>query len=765
MFVTALCCLTFELVLARLADYHLGADNAFLALPIAFLGLALGSLHMHLRPVSVSSFRLTRELALLAGLCVGGLLFAFVFFSWIMPVTSTIGMMERLDYLAQKTAIFIVLMSAPFYSFGRVLTGVYQLRREDVGAIYAADFTGAALACAVTPLAFHFGGLPTVVLVLIVLSFVPLLLAGTSGSRRAMIAVLAGLTAIVSVRLIEWADDTVSYAEYRASDVRYEELERAWNEHSRVALLKRTKILEDGSDGRSFFGIVHNNSRSNVRVVPYEGPREARRPKAFEGMEAAWVLGRAPENILVMFAGTGAQMVRLNDLASGEATVTGVELNALVEKIGRQSEAIAHMRLNEFLALEHINLVIDEGRHFLATRPEGTKYDLIYIGCNAATTAITGHSRKYLDTVEAYERYLELLTNDGLLVFDHQPLERRLQNLRAVFEKRGITEFENKVIVVDSVESNDDLIVAPGGFSAEELARAETFTRGRYKRQWRRQLRYMPGEGRPRNEKYRELIEGARGEEATDDRPFVRNLEVDGYSLIPAPGQKKTVDWYISWIKITTVLVLAIVAAFFIVVASLKRDSRAPLPVLLYLLMTGFCFMLCEVALMAKLELFLAEPLLSMAAVLSLFLLTSGLGSWLYPRVAHLCDTRWLALLAAAIAPLCLLILDALVEHALGLNVTLKLLLSAVAIAPLGMVLGLFFPHIITCLLANNREQTVSISYGISTLSSVVGSAYALTAMINLGFSALIYQATAVYIALCVFAVIYHALGGRWLSR
>ena len=38
-FATALCCLMFEIVLARLVDYHLGAENAYLALPIAFLGL------------------------------------------------------------------------------------------------------------------------------------------------------------------------------------------------------------------------------------------------------------------------------------------------------------------------------------------------------------------------------------------------------------------------------------------------------------------------------------------------------------------------------------------------------------------------------------------------------------------------------------------------------------------------------------------------------------------------------------------------------
>ena len=79
----------------------------------------------------------------------GGLLFSFVFFSWVMPVTATNATMAQIDYLAKKTAVFVVVMILPFYSFGRLLTTIYQLRREDIGSIYAADLLGAALACAI----------------------------------------------------------------------------------------------------------------------------------------------------------------------------------------------------------------------------------------------------------------------------------------------------------------------------------------------------------------------------------------------------------------------------------------------------------------------------------------------------------------------------------------------------------------------------------------------------------------------------------------
>jgi hypothetical protein len=758
-FATALCCLMFELVLARLVDFHLGADNAYLALPIAFLGLALGSLYVHFRPATLARFDLRRELIILAVLCVGGLLFAFVFFSWFMPVTSTMVIAKQLDYLAKKTAVFVVVMVLPFFSFGRILTSMYQLRREEIGSIYAADLLGAALACALTPIAFHFGGLPTVIIVLIVLSFGPLLLASPDPKSRMIVAGVGLVVAIGSERLIAYADSTVSYDNWGTA-AKYEEIDRGWNEHSRVALVKR-KALKEGAP--STYSIIHNNSRSNVHVWGYNN--RDRNASMLRGMEAPWILGREPKNILVMFAGTGAEMITFDEFSHRKATITGVELNGLVEKLGRGSEVLANYRIGEFLDQERINLVIDEGRHFLTTRPEGTKYDFIYLGSNAATTAVTGHTTKYLDTVEAYNTYLDLLAPGGIMVFDHQPLLKRIYNLRHVFEQRGIENFEDRVLIVDDPErSDDDMILSPDGFTEEEIAAAIAASKGGKNKKAKRRILYLNRPGL-KSGTYKAAVEGEPGETFVDDRPFMKSLEIDKYELVPPETSKQTLNWYITWIKITTVILLSGIAVLFIGVAALKRDARAPIPVLLYLVITGFCFMLCEVAIMAKLELFLTQPLLSMAAVLSLFLLTSGIGSSIYPKVKRLHDTRVLAGLAAVAVVVVMLLLDWMVGHLLHLPVALKLVLATLATAPLGTVLGLFYPHMVSCLVDQDRAQTVSISYGLSTLSSVVGSAYALAAMINIGFNALLKQAVMGYAVLLVLAVVYSLAGGKWLSR
>src|SRR5690606_18993830 len=262
---------------------------------------------------------------------------AFVFFSWVMPATPSVS--EQISYMGKKTVIFVAVMVMPFFWFGRILTSIYQLRREEIGSIYAADLLGAALACALTPIAFAFGGMTTVSVVLIVLSVVPLVLAVDTPRARAIAGVIAVLVAVGSERLIAWADRTVSYEEWDI-EADQEELERAWNEHSRVALIKRTpKNIEPGKEVKPSYKIIHNNARSNVHVYPYRDRHV--RPRELTGKSAPWLLGRAPEQILVMFAGTGAEMVTFDEFADGKARITGVELNGLCSEIGRENEELS----------------------------------------------------------------------------------------------------------------------------------------------------------------------------------------------------------------------------------------------------------------------------------------------------------------------------------------------------------------------------------------------------------------------------------------
>ena len=755
---TALATLMFELVASRLADFHLGAGNAYLAIPVTFLGLALGSLHVHVRPRLVERFRPFTALAVLAATCFAAMLLAFVVFGKYLPVVSALQMTHHRLYLLYKTLAFIGLLLAPFYYFGRILTIAYQTNRKDIGAIYSADFWGAALACAVTPLLFHFGGLPNVSLVLLALICVPVVVFFKGKHlHRLGIGLLLVAACVMGSRVITIMDSSLDYSRYNSM---YEstEITHAWNEHSRVAVLSR----RSKNSSQPHYRIVHDNSRSNVHVWAYQPKRVGRRPTALDALEVPVTLRRPTANALVVFAGCGAEMVALNELLGGKTRVTGIELNRLVRDLAVETPKLRNYRLQEFYELPQIDLVIDEGRHFLSTTDE--KYDLIFVGSNAATGVwLTGHSRKYLDTAEAFGLYLDRLAEGGILIFDHQPVARRLETMKKAFEDRGLRDFSERVVVLQS-EFGDDMLVSPSGFSETELRRLLVASIRHDKR-----LLYVPGR-KQNNSHYSQLITGPidPGEVMDDDRPFLVGLNWREYSVIPdADDLRRMVlspENYIGWIKISTLLILVVISGFFIAIAGFRRSAGLPPSLLVYLLISGFCFMLIEIAVIAKLELVLQNPIVSMATVLSTFLATSGIGSRLFPRVEHRIRIGALCLMLAALLVGSIYLLDFLSPRLLGTPLAVRLVIAVVVMSPIGVSLGLFYPYAVTCLTRNGRPHAVAITYGISTLSGVIGASYAMTAMLDVGFSSLLWQAAAGYVLLAMFATTYSSMNGRFLT-
>ena len=208
---TALATLMFELVTSRLADFHLGAGNAYLALPITFLGLALGSMHVHSRPMIVERFKPIVALAVLAGICFSAMLLVFIVFSRFLPVVSIFDVTANRLYLLYKTLTFIAVLLFPFYYFGRILTVAYQIKREEIGAIYSADFWGAALAGAITPVLFHFGGLPNVTLVLFGLVFLPVVIFFRGApAQRALLGLSLFATCLIGQQVIAAMDNSLN---------------------------------------------------------------------------------------------------------------------------------------------------------------------------------------------------------------------------------------------------------------------------------------------------------------------------------------------------------------------------------------------------------------------------------------------------------------------------------------------------------------------------------------------------------------------------
>jgi len=744
----ALSMLMLEVLLAKVFTFFLGNISAFVAIPVAMCGLSLGALALHwwrgqdsrrLIPLLLPALVLTTLLSFLA---------LFFLFNHVFGLTHY--KLQNPSSDAAKTVCLTLVFVPPFAIAGVILSSAFKAAAERVGRLYAVDLAGSAAACLLAPVALHFFDLPVVITLLLATQAVALVvvfsdvrgrLAAWLGAALALLGLLAALQLV----FVERPDPEVLGVRY-TRDHTVTEVAHRWNEVSRVALLRWE---EDGEE--PLHRVLHDDGVSNVKVTPYRPERVARGKTSSVGHRLPFLLEEPPGSALVMFAGAGHDMVRLYERSAGELEVTGVEINGRVPWIITRGDD--PWKLQQFYDLPGVDLVVDEGRSFL-NRDRGS-YDLVFVASNGAQQAVrSGHVRKFLDTFEAMEAYLDHLNPGGLLVFHVQPFEYKLEMLKRLFQERDLGDFERSVIVLGRKQrwaATGNLLVKPGGFTPREVDRIGLAWESRdYV------VHYAPGW--PATVEVFETVRAPLDRSAfvpTDDRPFERPVSFAGFTLFPGPEAFEDLGYSLSWIKVFTMaffgaIALLTVGAFY---GRRRGPRRLPVWLTLYFLATGVCYMLVQIGLMAKLELFMGKPLHAIAVVLAGFLLANGAGSaWVGARQARGDPPSLLlpAVAATLTLPLTLWFADSVLVHGLGLSVWLKAPIALAAVFPPAAVLGTFYPLGVGLTVKRDLEPLVPMTFGLATLSSVVGSTYAMVAMINTGFRAIILQAVFGYACLAL---------------
>jgi hypothetical protein len=643
-----------------------------------------------------------------------------------------------------KTAVFVLVFLPPFYYVGRILTALYAINRGIIGKIYGFDLFGASLACFVTPVLFHFIDLPYLIVVCMVAMTV--ITSWTIGRQKIKLVGAFVVLILAMLPLLVFLEGRYDMRQTVASkrDV-VDELAHRWNEYSRVSLLR---IRRGGDESKPTYKIIHDNAESNVYVIPYKPGDEAAVAKDSES-RAPFVLGRPTDDILVMFAGCGRDMIKLDELGGGKKRMIGVEINPLVMDFALQAPELKHYRLREFFAKPNVKMMLVEGRRFMDN--DHTKYNIIYAGSDAATSQYkTGHSRKYLDTKEAIEVYFDHLQPDGTLIFNCQPSVHLVESMKAVYADRALGDIrQHLVLLSNSLDNCDDLIYSNSALTSDDSAKlTELFGR---------QVQYAPGYERNRA-RAAALVEGPvlpQIDLVTDDRPYLHKLDFANFHLLPAKRQLSDVGYYRSWIKIETMLLVGLVLIGILVYLYVRRAPMPPPSMMIYLLFTGFCYMLVEITYIGKLELFLENPLYSMALLLTIFLMANAIGSMAYNKIGRRLPMNVMPLVAGGLVLGMTYLMQMAIDRRLGWSLPVKTLITVVLFGPVGVCLGLFYPHVVTWLTGRELVKTIPITYGVSTLSSVAGATYAMIMIINFGYTDIIYQAVVGYAALAIVMVVH----------
>ena len=714
-FFIAFATLALEVTLSRLLSvitwYHL----AFFAVSTAMLGMTAGATTVYLYPTWF-----TRNLDV-------SVVKSCLAFCISVPVALVLLCLMPMDIEQTVMSLFALILgtfycATPFYFAGIAVTVILTKYELPIGKLYASDLFGASLGCL-----FVLGGLE----ILDACSLI-LLCGGIGGIAAYCFAWRSNLTllrrrssqCVVVLLVLSAANAKTSYGirpfVVKGKIVPSEALlvER-WNSHSRVA------VMDVEQEAPQYWGASPTAPQEtttfqhHMNIDGLAGTTMRRFASVedidhlrFDVTNVAYYL-RPDGGACVIGVGGGRDVQ--SAILFGHDRVTGIDVNPvfidLLQNEFRQFAGIADR--------SGVELIAEEARSFLSA--SDGKYSLIQMSL-VDTWAATGTgafslSENVLYTVEAWQLFISRLADDGVFTVSrwyspgHLGEAGRMVSLAVASLFASGVSNPNLHIALVASERVATLIVSKEPLSNDDIAHLRELTVD-----LQFDLALVPGTP-PKDAalgaistassaaKLEEIV--SKGplnyEPPTDNDPYFFNMlrlrHID--AAIESDTGVIRGNLVATVTLITLVIALAVVAAIAIVLPLLwnsflqmEHRHRVFWPAALYFALIGAGFMFAEIALIQRLSVFLAHPVYGLGVLLFTLILSSGVGSYCSDRLP-LVSQPWIYLCPSMMAVLIVgldFLLSTLLPTAMTSAIQVKVLIAVLAISPVGVLMGFFFP-------------------------------------------------------------------------
>jgi Spermine/spermidine synthase domain len=793
-----------ELALTRIFSVVMYYHFAFLAISIALFGLSASGVFAYVARRRLDRYDSDTLLAIASLLYAATLIVALFFL-----VRLRVGLNYSPANLALMLTIY-ALAAMPFFSGGLVVTLAISRLSSQVNSVYAADLIGAASGCLILiPLLDRLGA-PGVVLSAAAFALAAAALFAPP-ARRARVGRIGAC-----VLALPLAGQLSGLAGFDVVDTKGHQGDRIlfskWNSFSRIGVYERThgdwslspvytgplpetRFMDiDSAASTPILGLKPD--LSNAQYLHYEltalayqivGARYSvlgagRRPLSRDEQLAPGTQQLAA-GFTALVIGPGGGRDLASALVFGASRVDGVEINPII------ADEVMRERFRDFsggiYTHPRVRVVVDDGRSFVRRTPE--RYDVIQASLvdTWAATAAGAYTltENTLYTVEAFNDYLDHLTDDGMLTITRWVADglRLVSLAQEACEARGWTAADRLAIVRQDLvatfllkkspftpeesarlrsvaaELGFDVLYAPHSGSAAS-AQGEATTEARFTVPAEDVVVYGAATG-----DYRRLILASDREEfyrsyrsdispTTDDRPFFFHTTKLENQFEVAFGRSMLFGNGLSALMTLLAISTGLVALF--VVGPLLLSSRgaaargASLAWLVYFGALGAGFMLIEVSILQRFVLLLGHPVYSLTVTLFSLLLGTGLGAaWSkrfddsrLPRSGAI-GVATVALLALAI----IVVITPVVSWAIPFSRPVRMAVAVVLLVPLGVALGVPMPTGLR-LLSRRAPQMIPWAWGMNGALSVLGATLAIFVAMNWGFQVALLAASATYL-------------------
>ena len=322
-----------------------------------------------------------------------------------------------LNYSRENLVLMLTiyaLAALPFFTGGLVITLAISRLASRVNAVYASDLLGAAAGCLVLIPLLDRVGAPGVVLTAAALALTAAVLFAPAARRARFAGAGAGIMAVAIAGQLSGVAvfDVVVTKGHQGDTVLFSK----WNSFSRIGVYERTH--GDWSLSPKYTGVLPDtrymdiDSAASTPILHVEPGFGNVQYLRYELTSMAYQLRKPGFSALVIGPGGGRDLV--SALVFGAGRVDGVEINPIIAndvmrgQFGEYSGGI--------YTLPRVHIAIDDGRSFVRRSPD--KYDVIQASLvdTWAATAAGAYTltENTLYTVEAFDDYLDHLTDDGM---------------------------------------------------------------------------------------------------------------------------------------------------------------------------------------------------------------------------------------------------------------------------------------------------------------------------------------------------------------
>lgn len=706
--------LFFEITLTRIFGYIFNYHFTSLAVSLAILGLGLGA---YARVKLLRCYDQHR------------LLFAVHFLNILNLI---------LFYMAMNIShhpVVVIASSLVFFVLGGIAISYYYevSRAEHANDAYMMDLFGAAGACLAFGTTFSYLELKGVFITLLICAIV---LAHVSAIHVRFPVSAWFLWSVLFLFILlqnQWSDPLLHQQTHAEKPL----MQSMRAEKGRVVATRWSTVGRADLYESPVFQNVKwiFNDATNSTVLLRNTNEPSRRESRKKLLAYFPYLISRPETALVIGSGAGLE-VNLAKLAE-TPRIDAVEVNPAIIQLVDQWEDFAGPVYEQ----EGVQLFIEEGRKFIATHKK--VYDLIQMSLVLTATAQSGTfalAEGYLYTQEAFQAYMQRLSNQGFLAIIDDSLERTLRHVITTLSV--LHENMENIAVLYNPESDETgyrylLLVSRSPIGSDALKNIE-----RHALRMGFELLWLPG--RVCRAPFDELLQ--HGREAfvakqsiqlkvpIDDQPFFFNF---------AKGIRAT--WRLVW---SHVLFSMLVGVFILIMIvretgfhpSLKLKSSGQAFIF------GVGFMFIELALLQKLTLAIGGPIKIMPVLLFAILLFTGVGSYLSKILARRFgfNAAQFSLLAALVNAILVFIIERFYLLSGVSSDILRMGLTVLMVAPIGMAIGMPFPNLLKEYGRLDKEY-IAYLWAVNAMSSVLGGALFLVLALQFGIRWLMLAGSACY--------------------